>query len=68
MGESREDQGGTWSQEALLEGPEVPKWLSNDLQEGILEAPEVTKWPPCDSEIHEKSIKLISDLKALASE
>ena len=42
--------GGTWSQEALLEAPEVPKW------------------PPGDSKIYEKSIKLISDLKALASE
>ena len=42
--------GGTWSQEALLEAPEVPKW------------------PPGDSKIHEKSIKLISDLRALASE
>ena len=38
--------GGTWSQEALLEGPGVPKWLPNDLQEALLEVPEVLKWRP----------------------
>ena len=41
---------GTWSQEALREAPEVPKWC------------------PDGSKIHEKSIKSMSDLKALASE
>ena len=40
--------GGTWSQEALLEAPEVLKWPPNDLQEAILEAPEVPKWLPND--------------------
>ena len=42
--------GGTWSQEALQEAPEVPKW------------------PPDGSKIHDKSIKSMSDLRALASE
>ena len=53
-------------QEALLEGPGVQagSWS----QEALLEAPEVPKLPPDGSQIHEKSIRLISDLKALASE
>ena len=37
-------------------------------QEALQEAPEVPKWPPDGSKIHEKSINLISDLRALASE
>ena len=37
-------------------------------QEALQEAPEVPKWPPGDSKIHEKSVKSISDLRALASE
>ena len=37
-------------------------------QEALQEAPEVPKWPPHGSKIDEKSIKLISDLRALASE
>ena len=49
--------GGSWEPLGVTRG-----------QEALQEAPEVPKWPPDGSKIHEKSIKLISDLRALASE
>ena len=45
--------GGTWSQEALLEAPEVPKWLPNDLQE-LQNDPKLI---PKRSKFEPKSIK-----------
>ena len=58
-------------QEALLEGPgrvKAGSWEALGAKRPSWRPPEVPKWHPGDSKIDEKSIKLISDLRALASE